>query len=113
MTSCQFCKHLTFDDERVWTRYVNEYDGQLLARCGLRGDVDRDRNRASIRLPTLQCIKACEGQQRSPTVPHLKYHERHLRLFVRGQPADRFAETSGGGDHRHKQSIPAESGNGS
>jgi len=91
MTRCQFGKNLAFDDQWVWARYINEHDGQFLAFRGLRGDVDRDWYRASIRLPTLQRIKACEGQQRSPAVSHLEYHQRHLRLFVRGQPADRFS----------------------
>lgn len=91
MTRCQLGKYLVFDDERVRTRYINEDDGQLLALRGLRGGVDRDRYRASIRLPTLQRIKACEGEQRSPAIAYLEYHQRHLRLFVRGQAADRFS----------------------
>ena len=82
MTSCEFSQHLAFNDERVGTCHINEYDSQLLTRRGLRRDVKRERYGASIRLPTLQCIKTCKGQQRSPAVPDLEYHERHLRLFV-------------------------------
>ena len=74
MAGCKFCQHLAFEYERLWTRHINEYDRQLLAPRGLRGDIDGDRYRASIRLPALQCIKTCKGKQRTPPVPHLEDH---------------------------------------
>src|SRR3954447_14405143 len=78
-------EHLTVDRQRVRAGDVDEHRVDRLGPGGLRGEVQRDRDRPRVGPPGLERVEAGEREQRAPPVRRLQHHHRHVGLLVGGE----------------------------
>ena len=111
VAASKLSEDLTFNHQRMRTRQIDEYGSEIFIPGGLRCVVNCHGHGASIWLPALECIETGEGQQCSTAVLRLERDYGHLRLLIRSEPSNGFAQTSSGRHHRYQQSIATERGN--
>src|SRR5687767_15649137 len=103
VASSKLFEDITFNNQRMRTREIDEYGSEILSSGGLRCAVNGHWHGASIWLPGLERIETGEGQQGPTAVLRLERHHGHLRLLVRSEPGNGFAQTSSGRHDRYQE----------